>query len=163
MRVVRNMAFAVVSVLLLVTALVGPGGGAAQAAAAEGKLTLVAGQVITATFSGTKLDKNRQVSLDKSTDNGVTWTSIKTAKMSSKGAVNFGVVATDPGQYRAVAKAFTYKVKKKKVTAEAVVSPTGGSPQRTSGTSSTRRRSRTSGAAARRSATRPAVAGARRR
>lgn len=124
MRVVRNMAVAVVSVLLLVTALVGPGGGAAQAAAAQGKLTLVAGQVITATFSGTKLDKNRQVSLDKSTDNGVTWTSIKTAKMSSKGAVNFGVVATDPGQYRAVAKAFTYKVKKKKVTAEAVVSPT---------------------------------------
>ncbi len=123
MRMIRNMAAAVVGMVLMATALVTPGGGA-QAATAQGKLTLVAGQVITATFSGTKLDKNRQVGLERSTDEGVTWKAVKTAKMSAKGAVNFGVVATDPGQYRAVAKAFTYKVKKKKVTAAAVVGET---------------------------------------
>ena len=125
MRMVRNMAAAVVGIVLMATALVTPGG-TAEAAAAKGELELFPGQVITATFSGTKLDKNRQVSLEKSTDDGSTWTSVKTVKMNSKGKANFGIVptaATD--HYRAVAKALTYKVKKKKVTAAAVVSNMG--------------------------------------
>lgn len=120
MRAFRNMVVAVIGVLLMATALVAPGR-VAQAAPAAGTLVLVPGQLITAGFSGTKLDKNRTVSLQMSPD-GVTWTPLKTVKMSSKGAVSFGVIATGSAQYRAVANAFSYTVSKKKVTAEAVIS-----------------------------------------
>ncbi len=94
----------------------------ARAATASGTLTLAAGQLVTARFTGTKLDKARQVVLRSSTD-GVTWESVKTVRMSSKGVASFGLVASDGKLYQAVAKAFTYKVKKKKVTAAAVATP----------------------------------------
>mgnify|MGYP002585837656 CR=1 FL=1 len=94
----------------------------ARAATASGTLTLAAGQAVTAKFTGTKLDTKRQVVLQSSTD-GVKWQSVKTVRMSSKGVASFGLVAADGKFYQAVAKAFSYTVKKKKVTAAAVTTP----------------------------------------
>ncbi|MFT4216313.1 MAG: family 16 glycosylhydrolase [Micropruina sp.] len=120
MRAIRNTAVALAGLVLMATALVAPAG-ISQAATATGKLTVAPGRAITAQFSGTKLDRRRLVSLEKSAD-GLTWSTLESVKMSSKGAVDFRTPATQPGQYRAVAKEFTYKVKKKKVTAAEVVS-----------------------------------------
>lgn len=93
----------------------------AQASTGSGTINVKPGQLITAKFSGTKLDKNRTVTLSSSAD-GVTWTTVsgQTKKMSAKGAVTFSVVASDGKHYRATANTFKYKVKKKSYTAPAV-------------------------------------------
>ena len=119
---IRSGLAAVLGLLLALTALVAPAV-PAQAATAGGTVTVEPGQVISAKFTGTKLDKKRTVTLESSSD-GATWTKkVETKKMSSKGAVTFGTVAVDGTYYRATANAFTYKVKKKKVTAAAVTTP----------------------------------------
>ena len=121
MRMIRSVAAVALGLVLTVAALVAPAG--VSQAAAAGKLTLSAGRTITAQFSGTKLDKNRVVNLQRSSD-GQAWTTVKSVKMSSKGAVNFGIVATDAGYYRAVAKEFSYKEKNKKKASSEVVGET---------------------------------------
>ena len=119
---IRSGLAAVLGLLLALTALVAPAV-PAQAATAGGTVTVEPGQVISAKFTGTKLDKKRTVTLESSSD-GATWTKkVETKKMSSKGAVTFGTVAVDGTYYRATANAFTYKSGKKKVTAAAVTTP----------------------------------------
>lgn len=118
---IRSGLAAVLGLLLALTALVAPAV-PAQAATAGGTVTVKPGQLISAKFAGTKLDKKRTVTLKSSSD-GATWKKVETKKMSSKGAVSFGAVAVDGTYYQATANAFTYKVKKKKVTAAAVTTP----------------------------------------
>lgn len=118
---IRSGLAAVLGLLLALTALVAPTV-PAQAATAGGTVTVKPGQLISAKFAGTKLDKKRTVTLESSSD-GATWKKVETKKMSSKGAVSFGAVAVDGTYYQATANAFTYKVKKKKVTAAEVTTP----------------------------------------
>ena len=91
----------------------------AQAATPTGKVNVTPGVNVTAQFSGTKLDKKRVVDLERSID-GITWSKLTSAKMSSKGKVTFKTQPAPGYSYRAVAKAFNYKSKGKKVTAAAV-------------------------------------------
>ncbi|MFT3970112.1 MAG: glycoside hydrolase family 16 protein [Micropruina sp.] len=118
MRMIRNIATIAVGLLVTLATLVAPAG--VSEAAPAGRLTLSAGRAITAQFSGTKLNKKRVVNLQRSAD-GQAWTTVTSVKMSSKGVASFGIVASDPGYYRAVAKSFSYvEKKKKKVSAEVV-------------------------------------------
>jgi len=79
------------------------------------------GGSITASFTGAAKVKNRPVFLQKSTDSGVTWVRVgSTVKLSSSGTAVFKVSPDTLSSYRAVAIAYTYKVKKKKRLAEAV-------------------------------------------
>lgn len=118
MRMIRNVIAVAVGLLVVVAGLVAPAG--VSEAAPAGRLTLHAGRTITAQFSGTKLDKNRVVNLERSA-RGAAWRTVKAVRMNSKGAVNFGVVASEPGYYRAVARAFSYRVgTKRKVSARVV-------------------------------------------
>lgn len=91
---------------------------AAQATTESGSFTALSpGANIAARFGGTKLDKKRVVVLLR---NGV---QVSTAKMTSKGTVEFPVQPEAGVSYQAVAKAFTYKSKSKKVTAPEVATP----------------------------------------
>lgn len=117
----RTVVAAAVGLVMAAALLVAPVP-AANAAIPTGTLRLAAGQKITATFTGTKLSSKRLVVLQAS-DDGMVWQTLQTVKMSSKGSAAFGVIATDHRSYRAVARTFTYKVKKKKVTIAQVVTP----------------------------------------
>ena len=122
MRRMRSAIAAAVGMLLTATALVAPAA-PAVAATASGTITVAPGQLITAKFKDTKLDKKRVVLLESSADGLTGWTDVTEAKMTAKGAVTFSTIATNSSYYRATAKAFNYTSKKKKVTAAAVSTP----------------------------------------
>lgn len=90
------------------------------------------GGSITATFVGLDKVKNRPVILKRSLD-GLKWGQIgpkKGVKLSSSGTAVFKVTPEVQYTYQAVAKKYTYKVKKKKRTAvEALTAPTQLSQQ----------------------------------